>query len=190
MAEVSDPRGVFQVRASDDVIEGVTVSPLWERYYPNPQEFCKVLSKTIRAALPAPDEADQREDLPDRRHQADELRPMELERSRSFWNNFHLLQRKLEQRRERALAGELPEWEPPEPVEDEHKRWGVDFDADGRFAMIGIAPEVFENASAAMLSNLISEALRDLHLNQGRPADPEWEEITELQANCEKFLAG
>jgi len=39
MAEVSDPRGVFQVRASDDVIEGVTVSPLWERYYPDPQEF-------------------------------------------------------------------------------------------------------------------------------------------------------
>lgn len=189
MGEATDTHRVFEVRAIDDVVDGVTVNRNWQQHYRDPQTFCDALTATILAALPprpeAPEQPTSAPVVP-----VDGLKPMEAARSRGFWDEFSMWQRKLQQRRERAFAGELPEWHPPTAIDDPNKRWIVDFDQTGRFRMIGIAPDIFENATAPMLSNIIGEALRDVHLDQARPVDPELAEIAAHRARFEKYFAG
>lgn len=187
--EATDEYGVFEVRAAGDVIDGVTVSRSWRQHYDDPRTFCAALTATVLAALP-PRSTPSEPQASSRQPSIDGLKPMELARSRGFWDEFSLWQRKLQQRRERALAGALPGWQPPAAIDDPNKRWIVDFDATGRFHMIGLAPEIFEHATAPMLSNIIGEALRDVHLDQTMPVDPEMVEIAEHRARFEKYLAG
>lgn len=189
MSEATDEYGVFEVRTTGDVVDGVTVSRSWQQYYADPQKFCAALTATILAALP-PRATTAEQAAPAGPPSIDGLKPMEPARSQGFWAELSLWQRKLEQRRERALAGELAPWEPPAAIDDDSRRWIVDFDATGRFRMIGLVPEVFENASASWLSNLINEALRDVHLDQSRPVDPDLVEIAAHRARFEKYLAG
>jgi hypothetical protein len=189
VSEATDEYGVFEVRAIGDVVDGVTVSRSWQQHYGDPRAFCDALTATILAALP-PRPAPVEPPASSRQPSIDGLRPMEPARSRGFWDEFSLWQRKLQQRRERALAGELPEWEPPAAIDDDSRRWIVDFDATGRFRMIGLVPEIFEEATAPMLSNIISKALRDVHLDQAAAVDPELVEIAEHRTRFEKYLAG
>lgn len=189
VSEATDEHGVFEVRTTDDMVDGVTVGRSWQQHYGDPQKFCDALTATILAALPPRPTPPEPRASP-RPPASDGLQPMEPARSRGFWDEFSLWQRKLQQRRERALAGELPTWEPPSAIDDDSKRWIVDFDATGRFQMIGLVPEVFEDATAPFLSNLINEALRDVHLDQAMPVDPDLVEIAEHRARFEKYLAG
>ncbi|RZQ61437.1 hypothetical protein [Amycolatopsis suaedae] len=180
MGEATDEYGVFDVRTTGDVVDGVTVDRSWRRHYDDPVEFCATLTETILAALPpdAPEPAD------------DEVTVTEPDRLRGFWNEFMLWQRKLEKLRERARAGELPVWRPPASIDDPGRRWIVEFDSAGKFCLMGIVPAVFDDASAASLSALISEALRDVHLDQRAPVLPEMAEINEHRARFERYLAG
>jgi len=186
-----DQHGVFQVHVTGDVVDQVTVHRSWEQHYPEPRSFCAALTSTILAALaPAADSSRSASQAPARRSSDSGLTPGEPERWNSFWNEFSLWERKLEKCRERALAGHLPEWQPPAAIDDPEMRWVIDFDSAGRFRMIGLAPQVFERATASKLSNLISNALRDVHLDQSRPVDPELLEIDEHRVRFEKYLAG
>lgn len=183
MHELTDQHDVIKVRFDDDEIDGVVLTSAWRNYY-DAETVSVALSEVIKQGLPDDvrlGEAQLPHELP--------TGQMDPATWRAFWDEFNAYNDAVVRLRNRAVAGEIADWNPPTEVSDDRRRVGVEY-VGGRFEAIHLEPKWASEAPLQELSDRITDTLRSAPLVTERPTDPDREAMRTHGANFMRYLAG